>query len=151
LSTVNVENVATPLTAATVSVPPRVPDAGFVPMASVIELVAEVTTLPAASSTLTVTAGVMTLPPATFVGWTPKANLLGVPAVTLKAELTALVRPADVAIKVYPVPALLTLRLENVATPLTAVTVIVPESVPLEGLVPIAMTIWLFADVTTLP
>src|SRR5690242_6100179 len=43
------------------------------------------------------------------------------------------------------------LRLENVATPATAAAVAVPESVPLAGLVPIAMVMLFVAVVTVLP
>ena len=50
------------------------------------------------------------------------------PAVTLKALLTAEVRLLLVAVKVYPEPARLMLRLLKVATPLTAFSVLVPES-----------------------
>jgi hypothetical protein len=42
-------------------------------------------------------------------------------------------------------------RLENVAVPLTAVTVVVPESVPEPGLVPMAMVTDALEVVTTLP
>src|SRR6266576_857191 len=53
------EKVATPLTAATVVVPERVPLAGFVPIATVMLVVAVVTVLPWASWTATCTAGVI--------------------------------------------------------------------------------------------
>ena len=46
------------------------------------------------------------------------------------------VKPVEVALSVYPTPALSIERLENVAVPLTAFTVRVPESVPLDGFVP---------------
>jgi hypothetical protein len=42
-------------------------------------------------------------------------------------------------------------RLLKVATPLTALTVVVPESVPLEGFVPIASVIGAVELVTTVP
>jgi hypothetical protein len=42
-------------------------------------------------------------------------------------------------------------RLEKIATPLTAVTGVVPESVPDPGLLPIAMAIEAVDVVTTLP
>ena len=60
--------VATPLTALTILVPPRVPPPGFVPMATVTEAVLVVTTLPFASSTCSVTAGLMEAPATVFVG-----------------------------------------------------------------------------------
>ncbi len=42
-------------------------------------------------------------------------------------------------------------RPEKVATPLTALTVVVPESVPPPGFVPMAMVTWSVAEVTVLP
>src|SRR5438552_7412309 len=70
---------------------------------------------------------------------------------TLNALLVAPVRPVADAVSVYPVPAVLMLRLEKVATPLTAATVVVPERVPLAGLVPIASVMLVVAVVTVLP
>ena len=58
--------------------------------------------------------------------------------ITLKVSLTAAVRPLDVAWSVYPVPALSILSPGKLASPLVAATVVVPESVPLPGFVPIA-------------
>jgi len=49
------------------------------------------------------------------------------------------------------VPALLTLSVENVATPPTAATVVVPLSVPPPGLVPMATVMPIVAAVTVLP
>ena len=56
----------------------------------------------------------------------------------LNAPLTAAVSVPDDAVSVYPVPTLSMLRPLNVATPLTASTVVVPESVPPPGFVAIA-------------
>src|SRR5207248_1292243 len=56
-----------------------------------------------------------------------------------------------VTVSVYPVPVLLRLKVENVATPLTAAIVFVPASVPLTGLVPIATVMLVAAVVTVLP
>src|SRR2546426_1073237 len=56
------EKVATPLTAATVVVPERVPLAGLVPIATVMLVVAVITVLPWASWTATCTAGVIAAP-----------------------------------------------------------------------------------------
>src|SRR5436189_3177994 len=55
---------------------------------------------------------------------------------------------ADAAVRVYPVPDLSMDRLEKVATPLTADTVAVPDSVPPPGLVPIA-TVMLAEELVT--
>src|SRR5213596_3562376 len=43
------------------------------------------------------------------------------------------------------------LKVENVATPFTAATVVVPERVPLAGLVPIASVMLVVAVVTVFP
>src|SRR5271169_1730688 len=95
-----VENVATPFTAGTDTVPPSVPPDGFVPMATVIVFVAAGTTLPRESSTLTVTAGEIELPAVTLVGCTENTSLFGFPAVTLKGELVAPVRADALAFNV---------------------------------------------------
>src|SRR6266550_8311157 len=55
----NVENVATPLTAVTLVVPDSVPPLGFDPSATVIDPVKPVTTFPASSSAETRTAGIV--------------------------------------------------------------------------------------------
>src|SRR5207249_10198216 len=67
-------NVATPLTAATVVVPERVPLAGLVPIASVMLVVAVVTVLPCASWTATCTAGVFAAPATALLGCPMKAS-----------------------------------------------------------------------------
>src|SRR5207244_2215955 len=61
------------------------------------------------------------------------------------------VRVVADAVKVYPVPGLLMLTFAKVATPLTAATVVVPDRVPLAGLVPIATVMLVVAVVTVLP
>src|SRR5438128_4234438 len=63
-----------------------------------------------------------------------RATPAGGGAFTLNAALVAPVKPAVVvAPSVYPLPALSMLRVEKAATPLVAVTVFVPESVPPPG------------------
>ena len=57
-----------------------------------------------------------------------KASLIAVLDPTLKTLLIAEVRPVPVAVSVYPVPDRLMLRPLKVATPLTALLVLVPES-----------------------
>src|SRR5437762_8373676 len=66
--------VATPLTAATVVVPERVPLAGLVPITSVMLVVAVVTVLPWASWTATCTAGVIAAPATALLGCPMKAS-----------------------------------------------------------------------------
>jgi hypothetical protein len=95
-----VENVATPLEAATDSVPASVPPDGFVPIAMVIELLADVTVFPNESSTVTVTDGVIELPAVTLVGCTENASLFAAPGVTLNVELVAAVKPVAPAVNV---------------------------------------------------
>src|SRR2546421_737819 len=70
---------------------------------------------------------------------------------TLNTLLVALVRLVADAVSVYPVPAVSMLRLEKVATPLTAAAVVVPERVPPFGFVPIATMILVVAVITVLP
>src|SRR2546429_686889 len=71
--------------------------------------------------------------------------------VMLKPLLMAPVRLVAEAMRVYPLPALSILKFAKVATPLTAATVVVPERVPLAGLVPIATAMLGVAVVTVLP
>jgi hypothetical protein len=76
---------------------------------------------------------------------------VAVPGFTLKAVLVAAVRTPAVAASVYPVPVLLMLRVENVATPATALTVAVPDNVPPPGLVPMAIVTEFVAVGTKFP
>src|SRR5687767_6169523 len=133
-----VEKVATPATAATAVVPDSVPPPGLVPIAMVMLAVEPVTVLLNASCTVTRTAGAMAAPAVAFVGWTVIASLVAAAGVMLKAAEVAPVSGADAAVSVYPVPVRSMDSVENVATPDTAATVVVPDSVPPPGLVPIA-------------
>src|SRR3989441_908714 len=92
------EKVATPLTAATVVVPERVPLAGLVPIASVMLVVPVVTVLPWASWPVTCTAGVITAPAAALLGCTVKTSFAAAPALMLNALLVAPVRPVAAAV-----------------------------------------------------
>src|SRR5213078_3246977 len=129
LSIARFANVATPAEAATVAVPVSVPLPGFVPIATVTFPVNPVAVLPLPSCAVTCTAGVIAAPATVVVGWTLNTSAVAVPAVMLNAVLVAL--PA-------PVAALSMLKSGKVATPLTAVWVLVPDSAPPPGLVPIA-------------
>ena len=144
-------NVATPLTAAMVAVPLSVPLPGLVPIATVTLELLLVTRLPNASSTDTCTAGLMVTPATELRGSEVNTICLAAPGVMLNADDVPLVRLPSVAVRVYPVPALLMERLLNVAIPLTAATVAVPLSAPLAGLVPIATVTFDVSVVTTLP
>src|SRR2546422_1071137 len=151
--------VATPLTALTVLVPLKVPPPGFVPMATVIEAVLPVTTLPFASSTNKVTAGLIETPATVVVGCWPNTSCVAVPAVILKAPLVAEVRPLLVApvnpvldsFINYPAPAEIYARSLHDALPISALTVLVPLKVPPPGFVPMATVIEAVLPVTTLP
>ena len=118
---------ATPLvadTGAQVSAAPEVP----VPLVMAREtvVVAEVTTLPAASSTATTGWVPKALPPVVPVGWVVKTSLEAAPAVTAKVELWMAKVPAVVpsvasVARVYDeVDAWSTVQSVKVATPLTA-------------------------------
>src|SRR5206468_1597655 len=72
-------------------------------------------------------------------------------AVMLKLALVVPVSPFALAVRVYPVPALLILNVENGATPLTAFTLVVPASVPPPGFAPIATVINPVKPVTSSP
>src|SRR5262245_54656860 len=144
----SVGNVATPFTADTVVVPDSVPPPGLVPMATVMLAVELVTVFPNVSWTATCTAGEMFTPAVALVGWTVKATFEAAAGLMLNAAEVAPVSGAEAAVSVYPVPTLSMERLENVATPLTADTVVVPDSVPPPGLVPMA-TVTLAVELVT--
>lgn len=141
----------TPEEALTVVVPESVPPPGFVPIATAIDAVDVVTVLPRASVTATVTAGEIDVPAVAVVGCWTNASFDAAPAEMLNVELVALVSAPDEALSVYPVPDLLIERPEKVATPLTALTVAVPESVPPPGFVAIATVIDADEVVTVFP
>ena len=100
LSILRLLKVATPLTALTVLVPASVPLEGLVPIATVIDALELVTVLPPASWTATVTAGLIDAAATVLLGCCTKANLLAAPAVILKAELVAPLRPVLEALRV---------------------------------------------------
>src|SRR5207302_10519812 len=70
LSIAKLANVATPPTAAWVSVPPSVPVLGFVPIDTVMVPVNPVAVFPCASCAVTCTAGVIAAPAAVVLGST---------------------------------------------------------------------------------
>src|SRR5438876_10116903 len=69
----------------------------------------------------------------------------------LNAVLVAPAGPVALAASVYPVPTLSILTFANVATPLTAVTLVVPASVPPPGLAAIASATLPLNGVAVLP
>src|SRR2546430_15017842 len=74
-----------------------------------------------------------------------------VPGVMLNAVLVAPAGPVALAASVYPVPTLSILTFANVATPLTAATLVVPASVPPPGLLTIASATLPVNGVAVLP
>src|SRR5256712_5125395 len=113
------ENVATPLTAATLVVPDTVAPPGFTPSATVTVPVKPVATLPWASCAVTCTAGVSVAPAAAFVGCAVKASWVAAPAVTVTRAVWVAVTPAIAAVTVFD-PATVDLKLP-VATPFASV------------------------------
>ena len=93
----------------------------------------------------------MALPAAVLEGDTLKASADAAPGVMLKFELTAWERPLEEASREYAVPVLLMLKPLNVATPALADWVVVPESVPLPGLVLKPREMLAFEEVMVLP
>src|SRR5947208_1572160 len=149
----NVENVATPLTAFTLVVPASVPPPGSAPSPTVIDPVNPVTTFPASSSAATRTAGIV-CPACVVCGCVVNATFVaggGGAAEVVKVALVAPVSLAALALDERRVRALLMLNVENVATPLTAFTLVVPASVPPPGFAPSATVINPVKPVTTFP
>src|SRR5438128_4625926 len=131
-------NVATPPAAATVVVPDSAPPPGFVPSATVTFAVNWVAVFPCASCAVTCTAGVIGAPAVVLDGWTVNTSCVAAPGVILNGVLVPVGRPVAAAVRVYPLPVLLTLKPGKEATPPTAATVAVPASVPPPGLAPSA-------------
>src|SRR5438477_1600793 len=99
-----VENVATPLTAATVAVPDSAPPFGLKPMDTVMLAVEPVTVLLNASCTVTCTAGLIATPAVAFVGCAVKASLDAAAGLMVKATLPAPVSAPEAAVSVERVP-----------------------------------------------
>src|SRR5437899_12360535 len=99
--------VATPLTAATVGVPARVPLAGLVPIASVMLVVAVVTLLPWASWIATCRAGVIAAPAAVLLGCTVKSSFGAFTSPVFDVLLAQPVRTAAAVVSAEPIHDLL--------------------------------------------
>ena len=80
--------------------PESVPELGLVPMATVTALLSEETMLPSASSTTTITAGVMCVAAVVSLGSLVKASLLAEPGLISKLVLVAPVRAPSAAVMV---------------------------------------------------
>ena len=100
LSRLNPLKVATPVAAARVAVPERLPLAGFVPIAKATEAVEVVTVLPPASWIVTTGDVAKAIPETAAGGWVVKASLAAGPSVMLNVPLVAEVRLAEVAVRV---------------------------------------------------
>ena len=122
--------VAKPDTAATLVVPLKVPELGFVPIVKLTVFVALVTRLLLLSSMRTVTEGEILLPAVVFVGCCKRDNLDGEPGLMLNAELVTDEMFVAVNCRVYAAPVLLIFKLLKVAMPPTAFWVKVPLRVP---------------------
>src|SRR6476646_6681701 len=94
------ENVATPLAAATVAVPDSVPPLGLKPMDTVMLATELLTVLLNASCTVTCTAGLIATPAVAFDGCTVKASLEAAAGLMLKAALPAPVSAPEAAFRV---------------------------------------------------
>src|SRR6266849_2370363 len=137
----SVAKVATPLTTATVVVPPSVAPLVPVPAAiATVTLPTKVgTKLPKASCALTCTAGVIVAAADVVVGCTVNASTLAAAGVMLNAVLATAGSPLAVAVSVYPVPLTSMNKVPKVATPFTAATAVVPPSVAPRVPVPAAI------------
>src|SRR5205809_6745264 len=112
-----VENVATPLAAATVVVPAKAPPPGFVPIAAVTLPLNPVAVLPCASWTVTCTAGVIVAPAVGLVECPVDKRWLAEPGVMVNGTDVAPVRRALLAANVEHVDALALVTLVNATTP----------------------------------
>src|SRR5262249_34265779 len=118
----------------------------------VIASVADVITLPDASTTDTWIALASSAPDTTEAGCVLNASALAGPFVMSDDELTPGCESADAdAFTVYAVPDRLSDTPVNVATPLTAATCVAPLSVAFPGLLTRNRVTTLFADVARLP
>src|SRR5690348_3692057 len=138
-----VENVATPPLVTADVVPDSVPPEGLAPIAILTVPLKSETVAPAESTAATVMVP-NDAPACADCGWAVNTRAVamgggGGSALMSKLELVPPVRPAALAVSVYPTPALSMLRVEKVATPFVAASTRVPESVPPPGLPPRAM------------
>ena len=93
------ENVATPEATVTAEPPVRVPESGFVPIATLTCVVLfPVSTLPVASSTATVTAGEIVEPAAVLDGPWRKARWVGVPGESVIVDDVAMTTPSAASV-----------------------------------------------------
>ena len=98
--TLKFANVATPLAAATVVVPPSAPPLAFAASATVTLPAKLVATLPSVSKAVTCTGGVSTLSAVATCGCAVKASRAAAAGATVNAALVAPRTPGDVATSV---------------------------------------------------
>src|SRR5437867_890688 len=128
--------VATPASVGTVVVPERVPPPGFFAIVT-LTLPAKLSTAFPSESRATTGIGGAIIAPAIGHGastgpgmrWGVNVSWIGAPGLMVKEALVVPARPAAVADSRYALPAWSISRVEKVATPATAVTVVVPERV----------------------
>src|SRR2546428_9913549 len=101
-------NVANPATAGTAVVPDRVPLPGFASSATVTVPVNPVAVFPWASRAVTRTAGVIAAPAAALLGSTVNTRSVAAPGVMVNPALVAPLNPVAAALRVEPVPAVVT-------------------------------------------
>ncbi len=128
--------MATPPTAGRTSVPESVAPPGFAAKVIVTSPVNAGVGLPNASCAATTTAGAIVVFTGVAVGWTVNARSAGAPGVMSNAADVASVSAPDDATSVYPTAAVSMKRSLKVATPSTALTAVVPLSVPPPGFAP---------------
>src|SRR5947208_2034251 len=143
------EKVATPATAAWVSVPVSVPLLGLVPIATVMFPVNPVAVLPLPSWAVTSTAGVIAAPAVVVLGCTLNTNCVAPRSEERRVGIVW--RPACVAVRVSPVTALPHTSRSRDSSPAVCATVLVPDSVPLLGFVPIATVMFPVNPLAVLP
>ena len=133
---VSPEKLAIPVTAVWVAVPDSVPPPGLLPMARVTLAANPVAVLPKLSRAVTRIAGVIAAPAGVVLGWPVKTSRFAAAGEIVNELLVAVrVEPLSVALacSVYPAPTCATLRSANVATPLCAGIVLVPDRVSPPG------------------
>src|SRR4051812_19582575 len=97
-------NVARPGSANTARLPPRMAALGLLPRSMVTSDLSVVTTLPNLSSTRTMTAGVMSWPGTTVLGWVANTSCVATPGTAVAVKVAGLATPDTETVRVL-VPA----------------------------------------------
>src|SRR5437773_1879115 len=131
-------DVTPPPDVATVQAPARALPPGLLPSATVTLPVNVGTRLPAGSSALSWTAGLIAPPATVLVGCWVNASRVAVPGVMSNGVLVTGAKPPALAAKIGRAAGRERVWFPELATPLTAATVVVPLSVLPPGLLPSA-------------